>query len=96
MFGAGGDLQISPNPFNPTTAISYELRAASFVTLKIYNIYGKLVTTLVNGLREAGMHQVTFDGSGLPSGLYFYRLTAQSTEESHATYTEAKRMVLIK
>ena len=65
-----------PNPFNPTTAISFELRAASFVKLAVYDISGRTVTTLVDGWQEAGTHEVTFDGSGLPSGIYIYRLEA--------------------
>jgi flagellar hook assembly protein FlgD len=69
---------ISPNPFNPTTAISYQLSANSYVSLKVYDITGRLVATLVDGLREAGAQQVTFDGSNLASGIYLYELTAGS------------------
>jgi hypothetical protein len=65
-----------PNPFNPTTIICYQLSAASFVNLSVYNVSGKKVAELVNGMHETGTHQVTFDGSGLASGLYLYRLTA--------------------
>jgi hypothetical protein len=79
----------SPNPFNPTTAISYQLSANSFVSLKVYNTAGRLVSTLVNGQREAGSYQVTFDGSHLASGVYLYSLTAGS---NHAT----GKMVLMK
>jgi hypothetical protein len=67
---------ISPNPFNPATTISYQLTAISPVKLTVYDTAGRPVATLVNGGREPGNHQVTFDGSNLPSGLYFYRLTA--------------------
>ncbi|MCX6641158.1 MAG: T9SS type A sorting domain-containing protein [bacterium] len=78
-----------PNPFNPTTVISYELPAANFVNLSVYNIVGKKVTELVNGMREAGSHSVTFDGSGLAAGVYVYRLTA-------GEMTASGKMVLMK
>jgi hypothetical protein len=75
--GAGGDLVVaSPNPFNPTTAISFKLQAPSYVNLKVYDTAGRLVTTLVDGWREAGEHQVTFDGSRLASGIYLYVLSS--------------------
>ena len=57
-----------PNPFNPTTAISYQLQASSHVSLKIYDAAGRLVATLVDGYRQAGTHQVTFDGSNFSLG----------------------------
>jgi len=69
-------LSVSPNPFNPRTALSYELRAASYVSLRIYDTAGREVRTLVDGWREAGGHRVRFDGSGLLSGIYFVRLAA--------------------
>jgi hypothetical protein len=78
-----------PNPFNPSTAISYQLQAASQVNLKVFDTTGRLVATLVDGLRDAGRHQVTFDGSHLASGLYLYTLTAG---QYHAT----GKVVLIK
>jgi hypothetical protein len=69
-------IQCSPNPFNPTTVIRYELQAASYTSLKVYNTCGKLVSSLLNGMGEAGSHEVTFDGSSLPSGVYLYHLQA--------------------
>ena len=63
-----------PNPFNPTTAISYRLSAVSFVNLTVYDVTGCLVAELVNGWRDAGMHEVMFNGSHLASGVYLYRL----------------------
>jgi hypothetical protein len=78
-----------PNPFNPTTAISYKLQASSYVSLKVYDSAGKLVTTLVNGWREAGSHDVTFDGSNLSSGIYFCRMQAGQN-------TEMQKLVLMK
>jgi hypothetical protein len=80
---------ISPNPFNLTTAISYELRASCLVSLKVYDTAGRQVTTLVDGWREAGTHEVKFDGSSLASGIYLYTLQAGGQ-----TLTE--KMLLIK
>ncbi|MFH1861419.1 MAG: T9SS type A sorting domain-containing protein, partial [bacterium] len=65
-----------PNPFNPSTTISYQLPANSLVNLKVYDTAGRLVATLVNGWREAGTHEVTFDGAKLASGVYLYLLEA--------------------
>ncbi|HEX7344300.1 MAG TPA: T9SS type A sorting domain-containing protein, partial [bacterium] len=65
-----------PNPFNPTTTIRFELRDASFVRLGVYDISGRLVMELANGWREAGVQEVTFDGSKLASGIYVYRIAA--------------------
>jgi hypothetical protein len=78
-----------PNPFNPTTAISFQLSAVGVVTLKAYDVLGKAVATLVDGVQSAGRHTVHFDGSSLPSGVYFYRIQA-------GTFSETKRLLLIK
>jgi hypothetical protein len=79
-----------PNPFNPTTIINYELPVNSVVTLKVYNVLGKEVATLVNAeMTDGGMHRVQFNASGLSSGIYFYRLEA-------GTETQVKRLVLMK
>jgi len=69
---------VSPNPFNPTTAISYQLSAFSHVNLSVYDVSGRRVSTLVDGYREVGAHKVTFDGTGLASGVYLYQLVAGS------------------
>ncbi|NQS97598.1 MAG: right-handed parallel beta-helix repeat-containing protein, partial [candidate division Zixibacteria bacterium] len=66
----------TPNPFNPTTAISYQLPAASYLKLTVYDISGREVARLVDGFKPAGVHEATFDGSELASGVYFARLTA--------------------
>jgi hypothetical protein len=63
-----------PNPFNPTTAISYQLLANSFVTLGVFDLLGREVATLVNGRESAGTHEVMWNASQYPSGVYFYRL----------------------
>ena len=65
-----------PNPFNPVTVLSFELRAASFVELVVYDVLGREVARLVDGFLPAGFHQRTFDGAGLSSGIYFIKLEA--------------------
>jgi uncharacterized delta-60 repeat protein len=75
-------ISCSPNPFNLSTVASYELRVASHVSLKIYDIAGRLVQTLANGWQEAGEHEVMFDGTGLPSGIYLYRLETEGQAET--------------
>jgi hypothetical protein len=78
-----------PNPFNPTTKISYALPEAARVTLSVYDISGRLVTELVDGWRDAGVHEVTFDATGLASGVYVYRIQAGDN-------IVAKKMILTK
>ena len=65
-----------PNPFNPTTMIKYQLPKSSYVTLKVFDLLGREISVLVYGLKEAGFHEVSLDGSQLTSGVYFYRLQA--------------------
>ena len=94
--------KISPNPFNPTTVASYEMRDASYVNLTVYDVSGHEVAVLVDGWREAGAHEVTFDGSNLAAGIYFARLEIASgsgPEEglgSRTPTTEVQKMVLLK
>jgi len=69
-----------PNPFNPSTVISYQLPAMSNVELKIYDLLGNEVAALVNEQKEAGSYQIQFDGSKLSNGVYFYKLQAEGVE----------------
>ncbi len=78
-----------PNPFNPTTVISYKLSAVSNVTLRVYDVLGRAVKTLVDARESAGGHSVTFDASGLPSGVYFYRLNAGG-------FSQTRKLMVIK
>jgi hypothetical protein len=78
-----------PNPFNPKTAISYQLSAVSFTTLKIFDVRGREVATLVNGVQGEGAHTVMWNAHTVPSGAYFYRLTS-------GDHTETKRLILQK
>jgi hypothetical protein len=79
-----------PNPFNPTTTLSFVISHSSFVTLKVYNVFGQEVATLINNKHlEAGNHSVEFNASNLPSGVYFYRLQAGS-------YVATKKLLLTK
>ena len=66
-----------PNPFNPTTNFEFRIADLGFVSLKIYDVLGNEITTLINKELPSGIHKVEFDGSGLPSGTYFYRLDAR-------------------
>jgi hypothetical protein len=67
-----------PNPFNPSTTITYELPKTSDVRMSVFDMLGREVSVLVNERREAGVHDVKFDASGLSSGVYLYRLQAGS------------------
>ncbi len=78
-----------PNPFNPTTVLSYQLQVASKVNLSVYDVSGRLVAQLINGWRDAGSHEVMFDASDLASGIYIYRLTA-------GDFSATGKMVLMK
>ena len=79
-----------PNPFNPSTSIEFFLPKQSLVNLRVYDLVGKEVATLANnGLRKEGLHQVTFDGTNLSSGVYYYKITA-------GEFTDIRKMMLIK
>lgn len=78
-----------PNPFNPSTMINYQLPTSSNVTLTVYDAIGKVMTTLVNEVKEAGNYSVQFDASYLSSGVYFYTITA-------GNFTATKKLTLMK
>lgn len=78
-----------PNPFNPSTNIKYQISKNSFVILKVYDLLGREISTLVNELQKAGVYEIQFSNSGLTSGIYFYRMQA-------GNYSETKKMVYIK
>jgi hypothetical protein len=84
-----------PNPFNPTTVIRYQLPVgqdgilSNYVTLKIFNLLGQEVATLVNEVKQAGSYEVTWDASGMASGVYFYRLQVRD-------FVEAKKLILVR
>jgi len=82
-------LQNYPNPFNPSTSIQYEVSNGQFVSLKVFDVLGNEIATLVNEEKPAGRYEIEFDGVGLPSGIYFYQLKA-------GNFVETKKMVLMK
>lgn len=81
--------QNQPNPFNPKTSISYAIPTAELVNLRLYDINGRLVRTLLSDVQNPGFYEYVLDGRGMSSGVYFYRLEAGS-------FTETKKMVLLK
>lgn len=78
-----------PNPFNPTTTIDYELFKSSYINLTVYNILGEIIITLINKFQNAGKYKIKFEGYFLTSGIYFYKLTAES-------FSETRKMILLK
>jgi carboxypeptidase T len=78
-----------PNPFNPTTTISFKIKEKGQVSLKVYNLLGMEVATIVNEIKTAGIYSVKFNGNNLPSGVYFYRLNA-------GNFTATKKLILLK
>ena len=83
-----------PNPFNPTTTINFNLAADSKVTLKVFNILGQELMTLLNGNFTAGNHKIEFDGSSLNSGVYMYRIDATGVDGK--SFSAVKKMILNK
>ncbi|HTR80377.1 MAG TPA: T9SS type A sorting domain-containing protein [Bacteroidota bacterium] len=82
-------VQNYPNPFNPSTQINYSIANNAHVTLKVYNVLGQEVASLVNGNETAGSHSVTFNASNLASGMYIYKLASDN-------FTSVKKMMLLK
>ena len=86
-----------PNPFNPTTTIQYQLPNNSKVTLKVYDILGSEVETLVNEEQEAGYNEVKFNASNIASGMYIYRLQAGNhSTGSRQSFISTKKMMVVK
>ncbi len=85
-----------PNPFNPTTTIAYEIPQTEFVSLKVYDILGREVATLVNEEKPTGSYEVQFTGNGLTSGIYFYQLKVYPANGGASDYSETKKMILLK
>jgi hypothetical protein len=78
-----------PNPFNPSTTISYAIPKSGFVQLKVYNILGQEVATLVSEIKKQGLHKINFDASALASGVYTYRIKS-------GDFTAARKFILLK
>ncbi|MBK7380039.1 MAG: T9SS type A sorting domain-containing protein [Ignavibacteriales bacterium] len=78
-----------PNPFNPGTKISWQSPAGSWQTLKIYDVLGNEIATLVNEYREAGSYEINFDASSFSSGVYYYQLKA-------GNFIETRKMILLR
>jgi len=78
-----------PNPFNPVTTISYLLPSRSEIRLTIYNILGEEITRLFDGIQSVGLHRITWDASGVSSGIYFYRIQA-------GDFVQTRKMLLLK
>lgn len=89
-----------PNPFNPKTVISYQLPVASKVSLKVYDVLGREVATLVDGMKDAGAYSATFDGARLASGVYIMRLSATpedgSPKGAGKPFVQVKKLMLLK
>ena len=78
-----------PNPFNPVTKINYSLAKNGYVTLRVYDILGRVITTLVNDVKEAGNYIIDFDASELSSGVYYYKLES-------GDYSQVRKMTVMK
>ena len=78
-----------PNPFNPSTTIKYELPKSSIVRLSVFDMLGREVAMLVNERRESGVYEVKFDGSGLASGVYLYRVKA-------GDFVQSRKLLLLR
>ncbi|MHB1687480.1 MAG: T9SS type A sorting domain-containing protein [Ignavibacteriaceae bacterium] len=81
--------QNHPNPFNPSTVIKYDISKESFVTLKVYDILGREVVSLINEEKQSGKYQVTFNANNLSSGIYFYRIKA-------GEFIQTERLILLR
>ncbi|MGC9093859.1 MAG: T9SS type A sorting domain-containing protein [Bacteroidota bacterium] len=84
-----------PNPFNPSTVIEFALPEQSQVSIKLYNVLGEEVATLVEGVEPAGFHKVQWNPERLSSGIYFYRMVAKS-EASSRTFSSVKKLAYVR
>jgi len=85
------------NPFNPTTTLSFVIGHSSLVTLKVYDILGKEVATVLNNRKyEIGSYEIPFDASNLASGVYFYRLEATAHGDGKSLFGQVKKMVVVR
>ncbi|HCA43176.1 MAG TPA: hypothetical protein DEP28_07985 [Bacteroidetes bacterium] len=86
-----------PNPFNPETNISFSINENnSYVSLQVYDVTGKMISEVTNGIYQAGNYETKFNGKNLPSGVYFYRLTVNSGNQNEKVFSQTKRMILMK
>ena len=85
-----------PNPFNPSTTIRYQLRGQSRVTIAVYDILGREVRTLIDGVMSAGTHALVFDAEGIASGVYFVRMRAEGLSGRQETYMSVKKLMLLR
>jgi photosystem II stability/assembly factor-like uncharacterized protein len=85
-----------PNPFNPSTMIGFKLSTNSFTSLKVYDILGDLVKTLIEGYKNQGDYSINFNAEGLASGIYFYRLIANPINNQSKIYTVTRKMIYLK
>jgi hypothetical protein len=85
-----------PNPFNPSTTIKFALPTQSQVSVTIYDILGRQVKILVNDKLQAGYYHFTWDASRFASGVYFYRIAAQSLSGDHKNFVQVKKLFLLK
>jgi hypothetical protein len=85
-----------PNPFNPTTTITYQLPVTSVVKLKVYNLLGQAVASLVDEIQDVGYRSVRWDASAMSAGVYFYRLTTTSLENPSNEFHEIKKVIIVK
>ena len=85
-----------PNPFNPTTEFRYQIADISHVRLKVFNLLGEEVITLVDEENAPASYTVSWDASAQPSGIYFYRLEAVGTSKAKTSFTQIRKMALVK
>jgi hypothetical protein len=88
-------MQNYPNPFNPSTTISFDVPKSAHVNIVIYDVLGRVVTTLVDEVKPANRYHVVWNASNVSTGVYFYRMTAKSTDGS-GDFTSVKKLLLMK